>query len=271
MDHTTLPAVSRLGGPWPQMFRPQRIVSLCPSVTETIFVLGAGARLVGRSDYCCHPAEAVAAVATVGGTKAVDERAVAALAPDLIVAVREENTQAQVLALAERWPVLLLDPVDVRSALVYIRALGTVLDETAHGEALATEIEAGLAQLKARHAARADSAAPRTAYLIWRKPYMAVGAGTYIDDVMRHIGLINAAAALPGRYPSLEEPAAAGLQIDRVLAASEPFPFAERHIAELQRRFPNARVQLVDGELFGWHGARMLAACTHFLQHDLAA
>jgi len=75
---------------------PRRIVSLVPSWTEALFALGAGDSVVGVTEYCVHPADRVARLARVGGTKNPDTRAIAALRPDLVLANREENRQRDV-------------------------------------------------------------------------------------------------------------------------------------------------------------------------------
>lgn len=235
---------------------PCRIVSLCPSVTETLFALGAGGRVVARTDYCRHPAEAIMALPSIGGTKRVDETRLRALAPDLVVSIREENDEAQIAALSQDLPVLILDPVDIASALSGIRLLGGAVGHQAQGQALAQAI------------ADAFDALPRldhceAAYLIWRKPFMVAGHGTYIGDVMARLGFVNIAGTTE-RYPILDARTLEARQPKFLLAASEPFPFSEKYVPELRRLAPGARVVLVDGEMFGWHGARMLKAADYF-------
>lgn len=237
--------------------RPRRIVSLCPSTTETLFALGAGDAVAGRTRYCCHPRDRVGSLASVGGTKAVDLEALARLEPDLVVAVKEENHEPQVREIAVRWPTLVLDPVDVASALDGLRLLGRALFDDARGAALADDIArrfAGLPRLEGL----------RVLYLIWRKPFMAVGAGTYLDDVLRTLGFVNVASSLDGRYPELDADRVEALTPEILLASSEPFPFESKHLAELRALAPGARVAFVDGELFSWHGARMLEAADYF-------
>jgi ABC-type hemin transport system substrate-binding protein len=97
---------------------PERIVSLVPSLTETLFAFGVGESIVGRTRYCTQPLRAVGKVQKVGGTKKIDVRRVLELAPDLVVAVKEENSKQDVQALDEAGvPVFLGAPetVDGRS------------------------------------------------------------------------------------------------------------------------------------------------------------
>ncbi|MEJ2721897.1 MAG: helical backbone metal receptor, partial [bacterium] len=84
---------------------PQRIVSLVPSITETLIELGAGRRIAGVTDYCIHPAAAVAGIAKVGGTKGLSMDRIRSLDPDLVIANKEENRKAEVEALQRDYPV----------------------------------------------------------------------------------------------------------------------------------------------------------------------
>lgn len=239
--------------------QPRRIISLCPSVTETLFALGLRGRIVGRTDYCCHPDDAVAEVAPVGGTKNVRIGAVDALRPDLIVAVREENREEAVRELASRWPVLVLDPESVCAAVDSVQLLGEVTGTSPAATKLAAQISRAFDELPRARGIR-------VAYLIWRRPYMAAGGSTYIDDVLDHLGLVNVVRSLDGRYPEVEGPVLAGLRPRFLLASSEPFPFTEQHVGELRQLVPGAEPVLVDGQMFGWHGVRMLAAASYFKQ-----
>lgn len=253
--------VDQLGRSLTLAVPPRRIVSLCPSTTETLFTLGAGARVVGRTTYCRHPQQAISTIASVGGTKTVDEQSLRQLAPDLILSVREENDEQQIEALSHDLPILILDPVDVASALDGIRLIGAALDCNETADELADTIASAFRTLP-----RLDGC--RAAYLIWRKPFMAAGAGTYINDVMAHLGLENAAPKTD-RYPAIDAHALAANPPDLIFAASEPFPFSDKHLPELQRLAPTAKIVLVDGEMFGWHGVRMLMAARYFKQHVL--
>lgn len=240
---------------------PTRVISLCPSVTETLFALGAGAQLVGRTRYCCHPQPAVESIASVGGTKALDLETIVRLAPDLIVSVREENEAGQIDALARKWPVLILDPVDVGSAIAGIALLGRAVGMASKGARLSDDVRQAFQALPHLGGIRA-------VYLIWRKPYMAVGAGTYIDDVMTAIGIENVAARMPGRYPELLPEQLAAQRPQILLAASEPFPFEPKHLPGLAALAPSATPILVDGQMFGWHGARMLQAAIYLARES---
>jgi ABC-type Fe3+-hydroxamate transport system substrate-binding protein len=231
--------------------RPKRIISLCPSETETLAALVTPDRIVGCTTYCKYPETLVSGLTKIGGTKRLDFRAIQALRPDLIVSVREENSEEQITALAKDFPTLILDPVDHATTFESIHMLGAAVGEPKRAAALAADIEAALAGLEKVRGQRA-------LYLIWRKPYMAAGSATFIDGMLHTLGFENAASGLSGRYPVIDDGALNQVFPEVILAASEPFPFEEKHRAELQARFPTCRICLVDGEAFGWHGVRTL-------------
>ena len=109
--------------------------------------------------------------------------------------------------------------------------------------------------------------AGRAAYMMWRKPYMVVGAPTYIDSVLTTLGFINSFAHFEGRYPTVTVKDLQQAQLDFLFLSSEPFPFSDKHVKELAVHLPNTRIVLVDGEMF-WYGARMLQGAQYF-QHFL--
>ncbi len=233
----------------------QRIVSLVPSLTELLADLGLDSEVVGLTRFCVHPEGWKARKAIVGGTKNVAPLGSKPLAPDLILASREENVREQVEALEAFAPVHLTDISTVGGALEEIRRIGALVGRAPQAEALVADIARGFDALPA-----ASGGAPlRTLYLIWRDPWMTVGGDTYISDVMARGGFTNVCAD-QARYPVLTPEAIRDLAPEVLLLSSEPYPFAEKHIAELQPLAPEARVVLADGEAFSWYGSRMRTA-----------
>jgi ABC-type Fe3+-hydroxamate transport system substrate-binding protein len=102
----------------------------------------------------------------------------------------------------------------------------------------------------------------RVAYLIWRKPYMVAGKGTFIDDMLRRCSLINAFAE--NRYPEIDAKALIAANPDVIFLSSEPYPFRQKHIDEFKALVPAAKVILVDGEMFSWYGNRLLCVPQYF-------
>ena len=230
---------------WP----PQRIISLCPSLTETLHRMDLAKRIVGRTRFCIHPHPQVKAALNVGGTKQVDYNRIASLQPDLIIAEKEENTRDTIAVLEQSYPVYVADVKTVAEAIRMIRDLGALTDRGEQAEILAQAIED-----------RVRESTPGTirtmAYLIWQQPYMAAGGDTYLDDLLTRFGFINVFGGREQRYPEVQLAELQSLKPAVVFLSSEPFPFGESHRAALQAVLPESRVLLIDGEI-SWYGARM--------------
>jgi ABC-type Fe3+-hydroxamate transport system substrate-binding protein len=231
---------------------PQRIVSLVPSQTELLHHLGLEDRVVGLTRYCVRPPHWSRTKTIVGGTKKVRSPLVAALRPDLILANKEENTEADVEALRAIAPVYVTDVSDLAGAVAMVRALGELTDRRRTAERCADEIER-------RFSALEPGPELRAAYLIWKDPIMTVGADTFIHDIMKRAGLANVFAHM-SRYPTLTPEALASANPEVVLLSSEPYPFGASHLQYFTSILPSARIILADGELFSWYGSRMISA-----------
>ena len=237
---------------------PLRVVSLCPSLTELVFRLGAESCLVGITRYCIHPAKGVADIEKVGGTKDPDLERIRELAPDLILLNREENRREDAEALAQAGLAChSSDPHTVPETVATLRDLGKILECAGPAEELALSIEQTEVEAR-RIAAARDSVS--FAYLIWRKPWMTANHDTYIHDLLTRTGGKNVFASFAERYPSITEKDLAEAAPNLVLLSSEPFPFTEAHADELARStgLDRDRFRLVDGELLSWHGSRTL-------------
>lgn len=235
-----------LGREVPLERTPRRIVSLCPSQTELVFDLGAGDRVVGVTKFCVHPDRAKESAAVVGGTKNPKIEQILRLEPDLVLAQKEENTEAVVTALAQRVPVFVTDVVDIPTALRMISDVAGLVGEEQAGAQLLDEIRLALDRAAHRVSLRA-------LYLIWNEPLMAAGSRTFVDAVLRLGGYEN--VVTEARYPEID-PASLPAP-DVVMLSSEPYPFREKHAAALRVHFPDARFEFVDGEMFSWYGSRM--------------
>lgn len=237
----------------------QRVVSLCPSTTELVCRLGGAGQLVGRTRYCHHPAECLEGVPAVGGTKNPDLDRIEALAPDLVLLNAEENRWEDAEALVARdIPVDVGTPATPEQVREYVERLGRLLAL----EANAAELSRAIGRKAEVVRSEARSFRPwRFLCLVWRKPWMAVAPGTYISSLLETAGGWNAVEQRSGdRYPAIAEDALRRLEVDRVLLPSEPFPFSEKHRAELVRAtgWREERLVFVDGEDLCWHGWRTL-------------
>jgi ABC-type Fe3+-hydroxamate transport system substrate-binding protein len=189
----------------------------------------------------------------IGGTKNVDIDKVKSLEPDLIIANKEENTKEQIEELATLFPVWISDIKTIEDGLIMIGEVGKLVDRTAEAEGLVKEIKAGFEGLKK------DGIAKRVAYFIWRNPWMVAGGDTFINNMLEAKGWVNVFADRP-RYPEINLENLASLAPELILLSSEPYPFKEKHIAEIIAVLPEAKVLLVDGEMFSWYGSRMKKA-----------
>ena len=103
----------------------------------------------------------------------------------------------------------------------------------------------------------------RTAYLIWKEPYLTVGGDTFIHQMVEYAGFKNIFADR-ARYPQIEIEEINGLDCELLLLSTEPYPFKENHVEELKQLLPKTKILLVDGELFSWYGSRLLQAPSYF-------
>lgn len=226
-----------------------RIVSLVPSITETLFDFGLTAdEVVGRTKFCIHPANSVKNVAIIGGTKTLNIEKIKSLNPDLIIANKEENERLQVEELMTDFKVWVTDVSTIEDNHQFISDLGTLLNK----KELAQSLNERIAHI---FTIKKNPLPPKVAYLIWKNPYMTVGNDTFINEVLENIGGENLFKDRK-RYPevTVEELKNA----DQVFLSSEPFPFQQKHIDELQKELPDKQMILVDGEAFSWFGTHLL-------------
>jgi ABC-type Fe3+-hydroxamate transport system substrate-binding protein len=238
--------------------KPERIVSLVPSLTEALFAFGVGEKVVGRTRYCTQPPRAVGRVTKVGGTKKVNVGRVLDLEPDLVVAVREENTRGDIERLEEAGvEVFVGTPETVEDAL---RMLGELADQVGASEAgtMLDPIERVYGRLS-----QGPGRARRVFVPIWRGPYMSVGSDTYVHDVLKTCGGENVCGGST-RYPVVGLEEVEDLKPEVVLLPDEPYPFSAEDLPEFYALDIPAsredRIHLVDGKLLTWYGPRMASS-----------
>ncbi len=237
-----------------------RVVSLCPSITETLVAIGGLRFLAGATRFCTRPKGMLWGLPRVGGTKNPDIARVLALRPDLVFANQEENRQEDVRALeAAGVRVDVTFPRAVAQVPHDIRHWGGLLGEGCEEEArgLAARLERALADLESE-----PGPAPFLyAYWIWKDPWMTVSDDTYVGDLLRLSGGINVYGREAQRYPATtpQEAIARGPAVH--IFPSEPFPFRpEKHGEEAAALFGRqSRRLFVEGDNYCWHGARTLA------------
>lgn len=234
---------------------PMRIISLVPSQTELLYDLGLGERVVGITKFCVHPSEWFKNKTRIGGTKIIRYNVIDELKPDLIIANKEENTQDDVARLSENYPVWVSDVNTLEDALTMILKVGEITQTDPLAHTITENITERFTKLH-------FSKTYRTLYLIWRKPYMAAGQNTFVNDMLSRCGFENVLKI--NRYPEVTPQDIADLNPDLVLFSSEPYPFKEHHLTELKRTLPNAKLQLINGEPFSWYGSRLQNSVAYF-------
>jgi ABC-type Fe3+-hydroxamate transport system substrate-binding protein len=268
---------------------PRTVVSLVPSMTESLFVLNLGDRLIGRTDYCIYPQDQVASVPTFGGTKDPDIARIIDLQPDLVLANYEENRKPDVEALrAAGIPVWVTFPRTVADVFVILWNIMYLFDETTMVPRIRlTE------QIYDRFLNRAEAEEdelPRVFVPIWHDPLMTANQETYLHDILFVCGGKNVFAErqrqfplkadlgeadpLPvdsprvqgrdTRYPRISWDEVEAAQPDVILLPGEPYAFTEEHLPLFQKldvpAAKNKRIHLVDGSWLTWHGTRVAYA-----------
>lgn len=248
-----------------------RIASLVPSLTELLFALGLGPRVVARTGFCIHPAEA-AAVPKVGGTKEVNLAKLRRLAPTHALVNIDENRIETAQALRAFVPQVIVThpcgPHDVDALITQIAGAFAALPGVADR---AAALRAELSDELAATTAHADLP---VLYLIWRQPWMTVARDTYISRLLACVGWQTLPAQEGGehgaaRYPTLRGDEPWLRSVREVLLSSEPYAFKAEHVAAAQALCPQARVRLVDGERLSWYGPRTTAGLRYL--RELAA
>lgn len=226
-----------------------KIISLVPSITETLFDFGLTAdEVIGRTKFCIHPSDLVKNVEVIGGTKNLNIEKIRSLKPDLIIANKEENEKLQVEELMKDFKVWVTDIETLEDNQDFIFDLGTLLNK----ENLALDFNRKIASVFTNIKV---SESKKVAYLIWKNPYMTIGSDTFINEVLVRLGFENLFKDRT-RYPeiSVEDLKDA----DLIFLSSEPFPFQQKHIDEFLLELPDKEMILVDGEAFSWFGTHLM-------------
>ncbi len=235
---------------------PRRIVSLVPSQTELLFTLGLGDRVVGITKFCIHPNEWFRSKTRVGGTKDISFDKVKALNPDLIIGNKEENEKSNIEELRSIAPIWMSDIFNLEDSLNMIKNIGELLDVSDNSNSLIEKIKTEFLLFNNSIQLKSNENKLTVLYLIWRKPFISAGKNTFIDDMINQCGFTNFMNET--RYPEVE--LNENKSPNFVFLSSEPYPFKENHVKEIQLIFPNSKVILVDGEMFSWYGSRLVKA-----------
>jgi ABC-type Fe3+-hydroxamate transport system substrate-binding protein len=251
-----------------------RVVSLVPSVTETLFALGKGGALVGRTVFCIEPRGEVEGVAAIGGTKSPDIDKIIELKPQLVLANKEENRREDINALrGAGLTVHVAQPTTVEEGLAYVTTCGRIFQCEDAAEAITragvrelVRIRERLRELDEQNALRLkprEHPRPRVICFVWNNPWMAVGSDTYIGDMIRTLGGENVYNLAADRYFEVDPVEVAAKDPDILLFPDEPYAFKDddlrfwRENFEEMKAVRDNRLRICDGQDLCWFGARI--------------
>lgn len=231
-------------------FPPQKIVSLVPSITELLFDLGLDNEVIGITKFCERPNQWFKNKTRVGGTKTINVDKINALTPDLIIANKEENDQNSINQLQQNHPVWVSDIKNFNDGLSLIDKIGDLVNKAEQAKKLTNQITHNFKQLK-------NTPTKSAAYLVWKEPLMVAGGDTFINSMMEKASFVNSYKT-QNRYPQTTLKQLQNKAPQFILLPSEPFPFKQKHLIQLQKQFPKSKCVLVDGQMFSWYGSRLL-------------
>ena len=226
---------------------PRRVVSLVPSLTETLFDLGAGGDVVGATDFCIHPAEL--GCERVGGTKNPDIGRIRALEPDLVHMNLEENLRRHAEDIETFAPVFVTEPKSVDDVAGLIETLGAIHRRPDESSVLKRK----LAQERDRMPVRRFT----FACAIWKTPWMWCGGDTYVSSLIETAGGENVLRHRR-RYPQMEIDCMASLQPEVIFLPDEPYVFDSSDAEQTRENTAANVIGPFPGHLFTWHGSRTL-------------
>ena len=244
---------------------PKRIISLVPSQTELLYDLGLEDRIVGITKFCVHPYHFKSVKKLVGGTKKVHYEKIRLLQPDIIICNKEENTAEIVEELRKICPVWVTNIITIEDNFQMITDFGQLFNCRTEAQKWNDKLAFALSDFKNFIK---DKPEQKVAYFIWKNPFMVAGSDNFINELLKlnHFQNIYAGNSMVlGRYPEIElKKMRLESDPDLIFLSSEPYPFKEEDAFEIGRHTHHAKTVFVDGEMFSWHGSRLLKAFDYF-------
>lgn len=244
---------------------PMRIISLVPSITETLFALVDSEKIIGGTRFCEFPRIKSDHFTVIGGTKTVDIERIRSLQPDLILANKEENTLQMVSDLDEIAPVYVSDVRTIEHNIMLIRFLGLLTHSLNPATLMIERLDSALEELE-----EMDRPTRSFIYLIWKNPMMTIGQDTYISDLLSLAGFENCIKGLDNRYPEITIEDIHNLHPNIVFLSSEPYPFKpeeEKDFSYLLNGSGNKiKTKWVHGDLLSWYGVRSIQGVQYLQQ-----
>lgn len=246
----------------------ERIVSLVPSETETLYEIGAAEKIVGITYFCVRPWSFYKSKTKVGGTKNPNIERIKELSPDLILCNREENTKDCVQKLREIAPVHISFPRTFEEAKEVVFALGQLTDCQERAEAINMKIDESLAWAQETFPALAGRS---VLYLIWKSPYRTIGRNTYVYDVLTKAHIFPIEFPEESRYPEISDEAIESSNAQIVMFPDEPWQFTYSDIEEFRQKFPDLpavkehALFKIEGAFVSWFGYRTSLALEYLI------
>jgi iron complex transport system substrate-binding protein len=245
---------------------PKRIVSLVPSQTDLLFDLGLEQSIIGITKFCVHPNHFLKFKAIIGGTKNPNFDKIKALNPDIIICNKDENSKEIVEECSKICNVWVTDIVTIDDNYQMISDFGAIFEIKEKAALLNQKIEISFADFENFMKSKSIK---KVAYFIWKNPYMVAGKNTFINALLQ-LNKFDNVYKNQSRYPEIDIEKLKNQNLDLILLSSEPYPFAEKDILDFQKISPKSKVIIVDGEMFSWHGSRLIKAFEYFktLHHN---
>ena len=239
-----------------------RIACLVPSITETMFALGLGDRVVARTGFCIHPEPAVRDVPKVGGTKDVNIARLIETEPTHVIVNIDENRKADVDHLRKVIPnIVVTHPMVPDDNVALFRLLGHIFSADDAANRLANELAAALAGARA---VGARMPAQTVLYAIWKNPWMTISRDTYVSAMLETVGWKTLPVQAEKRYPEMAAEDSIWRSAERIFLSSEPYSFGDEHIEELRSTMQLTQpIELIDGEYVSWYGVRAIAGLNY--------
>ena len=245
-----------------------RIISLVPSQTQLLVDLGLEESIVGITKFCIHPSHLRRTKTIVGGTKQCHFEKIRALSPTHILCNKEENTKVIVETSKTIAHTHVAEIFTIQDTLALIKNYGTLFSKEREANLLRTKIKQKLTDFTSFIKEKPQL---KVAYFIWRKPWMVAANNTYINHLLELNNFTNIYDH-KDRYPEIDIQDLKDKESpDVVFLSSEPYPFKEEHISEFDSKKHQAKICFVDGEMFSWHGSKLVEAFDYFkkLRNDI--
>lgn len=243
---------------------PKKIVCLVPSITELLFDLGLENYIIGVTKFCVHPTKAKITKTIVGGTKNIKIDIIKQLNPDIILCNKEENTVEIVEKCSKITTTHVSDISSIEDVYELISMYGDIFCCNRKAQEIILSIKDKVVKF---NRFIVDKKTVKTAYFIWKNPWMVASNNTFINSILELNKFENIFKSL-NRYPKIELEEL-NKDVELILLSSEPYPFKEKHILEIKKTISNAKVVLVDGEMFSWYGSRLLKVFDYFIALQL--